>query len=624
MPIITRASIEELRQRINIFDVVSPVVGLRKVGANYRGLSPFSQEKTPSFYVLPDKNIFKCFSSGEAGDIFKFVQLNERMNFQEAVEALATRFNIQLEYEKSSGKPGFKPSLKKEILEIHDRAADYYHRNFMADTEMGKFIRDYWQNQRKFSLELAESQKIGLSLPDEPKLYAALKRHGYSEEAIDNCGLFYPRRNPHDTRPLLPRFRGRLMVPIREHANQNIVAFTARQLDITPEKDPSHDAKYINSPETPVFNKSYLLFNLHLAKLDASNDLPFVLVEGQLDALRCWSTGITTAVAPQGTSITESQLLLLKRFSDRVICLLDGDSAGRKAALRALPMAWKAGLDISFYPLEEGEDPDDVIQKQGEAFKETLLNNTTSALPFALQSILGKPGQASPRDKTRAAKAIFELIHIMESELMRVEAVNELARLLHLRPDVLAADYHQFILSRPRQAPNDRQSETSVNKGLTADSKSKLTNAEEDLTLALFEHPGLGKILSQVVDNEWIDVSQPSGRILNRILAEAEIDQWMGVNHMEEMLETEEERNCFFNLRSKDVARDKLVRMVEESVTSLFRRHIQQQIQAIDAEIASLPPQDPQMFRLAKRRRELKNSLKSPPRPQLPADLSIS
>lgn len=253
MPIIKRSSIEELRQRINIYDVVSPVVGLRKVGANFRGLSPFSQEKTPSFYVLPDKNIFKCFSSGEAGDIFKFVQINERLNFQEAVEALATRFNIQLEYEGNSKPDGFRPSLRKEIIEIHDRIAEYYHRNFMEDNELGQYIRNYWTQSRKFDIELAVEHKIGLSLPDDPKLYAGLKHHGYSEEAIEKCGLFFPRRSPQDRRPLLPRFRGRLMIPIREHANKNIVAFTARQLDITPENDPSRRRQIRQFPRNPRF-----------------------------------------------------------------------------------------------------------------------------------------------------------------------------------------------------------------------------------------------------------------------------------------------------------------------------------------------------------------------------------
>ena len=183
MPIISRSCIEDIRSKVNIYDLVSPVVGLRKVGANYRGLSPFTNEKTPSFYVLPDKNIFKDFSSGEAGDIYKFIQLTERLNFQEAVESIAARFNIPIEYEQGKAPSGFKPSLRKEILEIHDFATEHYHRNFMADTEDGQFIREYWEKDRKFQLQVAEEYKVGLALPNDPKLFSSLDGHGGLRDA---------------------------------------------------------------------------------------------------------------------------------------------------------------------------------------------------------------------------------------------------------------------------------------------------------------------------------------------------------------------------------------------------------------------------------------------------------
>jgi DNA primase len=195
MPIISRSCIEDIRHKVNIYDLVSPVVGLKKVGANYRGLSPFNAEKTPSFYVLPDKNIFKDFSSGEAGDIYKFVQLTERLNFQEAIEAIADRFNIPVEYEKGKAPSGFKPSLRKEILDIHDFATEYYHSNFMADSESGSFIRECWQNDRKFSLDIAKEYKIGLARPKDPKFFLNLQKKNFSYESLNKCGLFFPARN---------------------------------------------------------------------------------------------------------------------------------------------------------------------------------------------------------------------------------------------------------------------------------------------------------------------------------------------------------------------------------------------------------------------------------------------
>ena len=620
MPIISRSCIEDIRHKVNIYDLVSPVVGLKKVGANYRGLSPFNNEKTPSFYVLTDKNIFKDFSSGEAGDIYKFVQLTERLNFQEAVESIAARFNIPVTYENGKAPSGFKPSLRKEILDIHDIATEYFHKNFLADNESGVFIRDYWEKVRRFSMEVAKEHKIGLSLAEDPDFFNHLKAKGFSYEALEKCGLFFPSKYPESERPLYSRFRGRLMIPIREHANQRVVAFTARQLEITPQDDRSREAKYVNSPETPLFNKSSILFGLHQAKKEVTEDLPFVLVEGQLDAIRCRTVGLP-AVAPQGTSITEGQLLLLKRFNEKVICLLDGDNAGRKAALRALPLAWKAGLDIQFYALPDGTDPDNSILKMGEAFKNEIMNNAVGALPFAIQALLENPREASPREKNHTANAIFELLTHLDSELMRAEYLGELSKLLRIREDILSSDFKNYQITKSRRSYVSESTEAPEKAGNSTNPKSKLTNAEEDLILALFEFPDLGSKLFQVVDNEWIDDSQASGRILNRILAEAENGSWHGINQMEEIVETEEERNYYYDLRSKEIQNENLLRGVEESVVKLYKRFINKRIRSLDIEIANaqtLPIES--QTHLAKQRSLLKRSITKPPSLQLPTD----
>ncbi|MCB1124520.1 MAG: toprim domain-containing protein, partial [Verrucomicrobiae bacterium] len=413
----------------------------------------------------------------------------------------------------------------------------------------------------------------------------------------------------------------RLMIPIREHANQRVVAFTARQLKITPEDDRSREAKYVNSPETPLFNKSQILFGLYRAKKEVSEDLPFILVEGQLDAIRCWSIGLP-AVAPQGTAITEGQLLLLKRFSEKLICLLDGDDAGKKAALRALPLAWKAGLDIHFLILPEGSDPDSTIAKSGSSFREKILNEAQPALRFAVGSLLQNVQTADPREKNRAALAVFELLSYLDSELMRMEYLSELSRLLGIQEYVLSADFKNFILQKQPHSYVQNESEEPVKPGNSANPKSKLTNAEEDLILALFEFPGLGSHLCQVVDDEWIDDSQPSGRILNRILAEAEHGSWQGISQMEELVETEDERNYYYNLRTKEIHPNDLLRGIEDSVVTLFKRYIQKRIQSLDFEIAnkqSMPIEE--QTQLARERSRLKRSLSKPPSIDLPSEI---
>lgn len=623
MPIISRTCIENIRHKVNIVEVVAPVVGLRKTGLNFRGLSPFTNEKTPSFYVLPDKNIFNCFSSGEAGDVFKFVQLTEKLNFQEAVEALAMRYNIPVEYEKGMAPTGFKPSIRKEILDIHDIATAHYHANFMADTPEGTQIRTYWRRNRKFSLQVARQHKIGLALPDESSLFQQLQGKNFSREALEKCGLFFPSKQGGKKSTLFPRFRGRLMIPIREHANRRVIAFTARQLDLTPRDDPSREAKYINSPETPLFNKSRTLFGLHQCKKEASPANPFILVEGQLDAIRCWTVGLP-AVAPQGTSITEGQLLLLKRFNQEVIFLFDGDEAGEKAALRALPMAWKVGLDIRFYTLKKGEDPDDVILRTGEIFASLVKEESISPLRFAIDSLLPHPAQATPQEKDRAAKAAFALLSNLGSELMRVEYLTQLAHLMKIEEAVLSTDFKKYLSAKKSRFSSPPRFGDPTQQRPEDNRNSKLTNAEEDLILALFEYPDLGESLSQVIDYEWIDDSQASGRILNRILAEVDHGSWHGVGGMDELLETDKERNYFFAIRSKECLGENLLQVIKEAVISLYKRHVRLQIKSLDAGIQNQTGQPKKITEYMKQRRDLKRSINNPPNLFQSIDLTVA
>src|ERR1019366_8473313 len=222
------------------------------------------------------------------------------------------------------------------------------------------------------------------------------------EDAIRQCGLFFVRDGAMlALGSLKPRFRGRLMIPIRDHQGR-VVAFTARQTTLTPAGDPARAAKYVNSPETPIFTKSQLLFNLDRARTAVGEGRPFVLVEGQLDAMRCWQVGLKTAVAPQGTSITDGQLGLLRRYHSQVECFFDSDAAGQKAALRMLPMAIKAGLEVRFLTLagDAKVDPDLLFLERGLAAYDEVRRGARSAMAFACGAILPDPAGASPEQKS--------------------------------------------------------------------------------------------------------------------------------------------------------------------------------------------------------------------------------
>ena len=361
------------------------------------------------------------------------------------MEAIAQRFTFTLEYEEGTGGPTRESrSLRQEIFDIHDLAADYYRQAFLAKNPHGEFIRNYWVEKRRFTPELGEDFKIGFAPPEDSGLAAALIKKGFTEDALRQCGLFFTRDGAVLTiGSMRPRFRGRLMIPIRDHQGR-VVAFTARQLELTPQDDPAREAKYVNSPETPVFTKSNLLFNLDRARSNAGDGHPFVLVEGQLDALRCWSVGLKTAVAPQGTSITEGQLALLRRHHPQVECFFDSDSAGQKASLRFLPMALKAGLEVRFLMLAGTEkmDPDLLFLERGLAAYEEVRKNSLSAMEFACRSLLARtsPLPRRPSKNPAPPPALFEIIAQSDSDVARMSFLSEIAQYLRVPLGALERD----------------------------------------------------------------------------------------------------------------------------------------------------------------------------------------
>jgi len=617
VPVIKANSLRDLKNRVNIHDVVVRVVALKKAGGGrFKGLCPFHSEKTPSFNVSADKGFYKCFGCGKAGDVINFVMETEGLQFTEAVEAIAQRSGITLEYEEGSGGPSKETrSLRQEIFDIHDLAADHYRQAFFATTPHGEFIRDYWVKNRKFTPELAEEFKIGFAPPEDSGLAAALMKRKFSEDALRQCGLFFIREGATITLGALrPRFRGRLMIPIRDHQGR-VVAFTARQLELTPADDPAREAKYVNSPETPIFTKSNLLFNLDRARSHAGEGHPFVLVEGQLDALRCWSVGLQTAIAPQGTSITDGQLALLRRYHPQVECFFDSDSAGQKAALRFLPMALKAGLEVRFLMLAGSEklDPDLLFLEKGLAAYDEVKRGSLSAMDFACRSLLPNPATASAEQKSRAATALFEIIVQADSDVTRTSFLSEIAGFLRVAPGALERDLRayqarqsgsRFANPNPAPAPAAQP---------VADARGKATEAH--LLFLCLHHESLLHALAHQLPHEWIDTSHTAGRLLDRILAEAAHNGWAGRENLDQLLETEEEKTLVASLLFEAAADDDLTKVANEGLRSLQRRFLEPRQRQIELEIASKGPDvESDLLSLLKQRAEITRQLRNPPK----------
>ncbi len=615
MPLVTRNCIEDIRRQLNIYDVVSPVISLKRSGKNFVGLSPFNSEKTPSFFILPDKNLFKCFSSGLAGDQFRFIELTEKLTFSEAIEAIANRYNFKLEYEGGAVPRTESRSLRKEILEIHELAADYFHQAFKADNKEARQICQYWTQERKFPLELAGDFKIGYSPREQTGLLENLLKKGYSRDAIDKCGMFFINSGKINPARCRFRFHGRLMIPIRDYQGQ-VIAFSARQTEMTPTEDPSHKAKYINSPQTPVFTKGNIVFGLERARLHIDEVKKFILVEGQLDAIRCWQHGFKTVVAPQGTSITNEQLRLLKRYADRLDCVLDGDEAGQKAALRLLPLTLATGLETRFFNLAPGEDPDTLLADGNTEDFDRKMESALTEMQFAVSALLPQDNP-SARQKAEALEKIFEIVAQTDSEAAQQSYLMETGKLLGLVDMDDRAVYQRFLQFKWRKK---RMRASIPLAGASAGKKEKysgrLTTSEYELLLIAFHNQDLIQHIAEVIDSEWIDSSLIHGRLLARILAEYKEDLWEGIEKIDLLFETEEEKNATYSLMALDPVElgfEDPVDIANMTVKKLLKKYVNTKKKQIYLQSENLPIHSDELRELHKNLKELQRLENNPP-----------
>lgn len=609
MPRITQSSIESLKHQVNLLDVVSPYVQLKRAGRSWKGLSPFTQEKTPSFYVHPDRGFYKCFSTGEGGDCFTFVMKMENLEFIEAVEFLAKKFNIRLQYEEG-GPSREELSLRRQLFDLHERTAAWFHRQFLESEEAAP-VREYWRNQRGFDLQVAKDYGIGYAPAAADALALLCRERKIPVEVMQPSGLFFARDRETDHARFKSRFRGRLMIPIRD-VQGRVVAFTARQLPQTPDDDPAREAKYVNSPETPIFHKGRVLFGMDHARTHLKENDSFLMVEGQLDAIRCWSVGLHTAVAPQGTAITEDQLSLLRRYEPHhVDCLLDGDAAGRGAALRTLPLTLKVGLEFRFLRLPDKADPDDLLREGGAAALEPLRENAVGPIELVLEEALPADRSASPQEKSRALRQVFELIRDVPSEVAREDYLNAAARLARVDPAAAQRDFRSFLRSAPSaKRPRDREAVSAEPAENARDAL--LTQAPWELLWLLLNFPEFGRPVSEIIDYEWINTGTPTERLLSRILAEFHEGLLEEGVEVEGLIETVEERRLLAEIHLKDLEVEQPKAEIIHCLNRIRKNFLTRREQELKRKVANTSPDDPDFMEIAREKKLVHNELRSP------------
>jgi DNA primase len=362
--------IDDLRMQSDIVQVVQEYVSLKKSGATYKGLCPFHSEKTPSFHVNRDKGFFHCFGCSVGGDVFKFLELQEKMGFQDAVRHLASKFGIPIPEQVGSRESHADAAEREALLKVHERAAEYFKAQLHAP--VGRKAQQLLK-QRGITSDTAKKLGIGYAPPSYEGLKSTLIKEGFTLPLLVRSGLAVER----DNGQTIDRFRGRLMIPIYRDAG-SIIAFGGRAMEA------DQQPKYLNSPETFIYSKGRTLYGLHLTKKDISRLGYAVMVEGYFDFAQLVQAGIAPVVASSGTALTSSQVQLLRRFTSRVILSFDPDAAGQGAAVRSCELLVQEGFDVNVAILPAGQDPDSFVQRNGGDAYVQLLKTSRPYLEFLL------------------------------------------------------------------------------------------------------------------------------------------------------------------------------------------------------------------------------------------------
>lgn len=428
---ISEETIEQIRTNNDVVDVISEYVQLTKRGRNWFGLCPFHGEQTPSFSVSQDKQIFHCFGCGAGGNAITFVMDIEQLSFQEAVSKLGSRVGIELEVETPSHQQ--EPVSKEEsrMKEAHLFAMEYYH-HLLLNTEEGEIALHYLE-ERGFSTELIEQYGIGWSLPGWDSLTLLLGRKGFDLTEMASCGLIIQKENQQD---YFDRFRERIMFPVRNEFGQ-VIGFSGRVLNTG-----SQDAKYMNSPESPIFQKSKILYHLDVARPVIRKKHKVIVMEGFMDVIAASKAGITNTVATMGTALTQHHIHKLKRLTDSVILCYDGDSAGWEAAKRASELLVNEKMKTEIALLPEQLDPDDYVNKYGaEAFKTQVIDRPHAYLAFMMMAARKNKNFQFENDTLQYIQEVLEHLVLRTSPVERDLYIRQISKETEISEDAI---YQQF------------------------------------------------------------------------------------------------------------------------------------------------------------------------------------
>ncbi len=487
------SKIEEIRNSVSIVDVISEYVQLRKRGKNYIGLCPFHSEKTPSFTVTEEKQIFHCFGCHAGGNVFKFLMDYKKISFVEAVQELAEQQGIEISYDDEGYNE--KQSEQEILFDINTEAARYFSNNLLNDPE-GEIAREYFQ-KRNIKLQTLRSFGLGYALNGWENLVNYLKQKNIDLEKALHLGLI-GRNN--DGR-VYDKLAGRIIFPIFS-PNGRVVAFAGRKL-----KEDDSGGKYINSPETLIYIKGKVLYGLSHCKDEIRKLDKAIIVEGYMDLISLYQAGVKNVVAVSGTALTDDQVQLLSRYTKNVVLLFDADTAGINASMRSIEILLKRDFDVKIATLPKNEDPDSFVNKFGKEQFEEIIKRSENFLEYQTAYFETKGMFDDPNTTAEAIRDLVKPVALVDDELKRNLLLKNISKKFNLREKLLEKELEKALEFQKKQNRLQSQriykQEEIIQKNLIVPEKQKLAspifNIEKELIRLLFE--GQEDLISMLVKN---------------------------------------------------------------------------------------------------------------------------
>ncbi|MGA2140566.1 MAG: DNA primase [Verrucomicrobiia bacterium] len=569
--LISELVLEQIRQNNDVVEVIGSYFPLKHAGANFRALCPFHKEKTPSFNVNPQKQIWHCFGCGAGGDVFTFVMKYESLDFIAAVRRLAERAGIKLEYEERAGEPG--RDQKESLLTLHELAANFFHRNLMK-APSGQTAREYLK-KRRITSEIAKKWRLGYSPDAWDGLiqYAAAKK--FPAELLETAGLALRRESGGG---FYDRFRGRLMFPIGDEQGRT-VGFSGRIL--TDDKD---QPKYVNSPETPIFQKGRILFALDKAKRAIIDEKYAIVCEGQVDTISCHEAGVENVVAPQGTALTEHHARILKRYAEEVVLIFDADTAGQNAIVRSADPLWDAGVVIRVAVLPEGHDPDSFVNTFGAEKLKTLVANAPSFFAYLLDRLCQQQDPRTERGKLQIGRQMAEWLARIPTPILLATYAQQTAKRLDIGEDALRKEAAKLAGGRHHGRRTAAEDNSDADADIGAESPRGLP-AEVMLLQTMLVDERLLEMAAEQLDLSWLSNSV-AAQTIQYALQLYRGNKWNGPKSLLNRPQSEATSNLVSNLLLNAQSPKRPEAVAADCLATLERQWLEQQLRDVRKELA--------------------------------------